>query len=107
MFALRVVEQLDLVERAASCFFTGLVFFSPDTLALEQVEEALHDFIVPAVATAAHAEDQVVAFQRLLPLVAGQLGTLVRRPAKVGRQTVRGGMHMDSDLGFAPPDGQE
>ena len=49
---------------------------------------------IPAVAAAAHAGDQIVLFEELLPLIAGELGTLVR-------------MHVDLGLWFAPPDRHE
>ena len=49
---------------------------------------------LPAVPTAAHAGDQIVLLEKLLPLIASELGALV-------------GMHMDLGLWFAVPDGHE
>ena len=94
MFALRVVEKLDVVEHVAPGFFAGFVFLSPDAFAFEQVEEAFGDCIVPAVPTSAHAGGQIVLLEELLPLIAGELGPLV-------------GMHVDLGLWFARPDGHE
>jgi glutamine synthetase len=62
---------------------------------------------IPAVPAAAHAGDQIVLLKELLPLIAGELGTLVRCPAAVCLQTARGGMHVDLGLWFAPPDSHE
>jgi hypothetical protein len=50
MFALGVVEKLDVIEHDAAGFFAGFVFLATDALAFEQVEEALDDSIIPAVA---------------------------------------------------------
>jgi hypothetical protein len=66
VFALRVVEELDVVEHVAAGFFACFVFLAPDALAFEQVEEALHDCIVPAIPATARAGDQIVLFEELL-----------------------------------------
>ena len=94
MFALRVVEELDVVEHVAPGFFAGFVFLAPDALAFEQVEEAFGDCIIPTVPPAAYAWGQVVLFEELFPLVAGELRALI-------------GMNKDLGFGLAPPDGHE
>ena len=63
MFALRVIEHLDVAEHILPCFISGPVGFAPDTFALEQVEEALSDSVVMAVSPAAHAVFEIVLLQ--------------------------------------------
>jgi hypothetical protein len=41
VFALWVVEKLDVIEHVAAGFFAGFILSAPDAFALEQVEEAL------------------------------------------------------------------
>ena len=94
MLALRVVEEFDVIEHVFAGFFAGFVFSAPDSFAFEQVEEAFRDRIIPAVPPAAHALRQIVLFEELLPLVAGELRTLIR-------------MHVDLYLWFAPPDSHQ
>lgn len=94
MFAFWVVEELDVIEDVAPGVFAGFVFLAPYLLAFEQVEAALDDRVVPAVPTPAHAWGQIVLLKELLPLIAGELGTLV-------------GMHVDLGLWFAPPNGHQ
>lgn len=60
MFSLRVVEELDVVAHVLAGFFAGFILSAPDAFALEQGKEALDDRIIPAVAAAAHAGDQIV-----------------------------------------------
>jgi len=52
---LRVIEHLNVIEHILACLLAGRVGSPPDTLALEQLEEALGHGIVSAVAAAAHA----------------------------------------------------
>ena len=73
MFALRVVEELDVVEHVLAGFFAGFIFSAADAFAFEQVEEAFRHRIVPTVPATAHALRQIVLFEELLPLVAGEL----------------------------------
>ena len=89
MFALRVVEELDVIEHVLAGFLAGFVFPAADAFAFEQVEEAFHHSVVPAVSAAAHTGDQIVLFEELLPLITSELRTLVR-------------MNMDLGLWFAP-----
>ena len=93
MFALRVVEEFDVIEHVLAGFFAGFVFPAADSFAFEQVKEALDNCVIPAVATAAHVGDQIVLLSELLPFIAGELGTLI-------------GMYMDLCLWLATPDGQ-
>tara|TARA_R100000963_G_C4553072_1_gene45173 strand:- start:124 stop:348 length:225 start_codon:yes stop_codon:yes gene_type:complete len=51
VLALRVVEHFDVVEHVPPGFLARPVSPTPDPLALEQVEEALCDGIVMAVAS--------------------------------------------------------
>jgi hypothetical protein len=52
---------------------TGCIDPPADAFALEQLEEALGHSVVVAVATSAHAADQVVVAQEGLPHVAGEV----------------------------------
>ena len=53
VLALRVVEHLDVVEHVLPGFLARSVGAAPDPLELEQVEEALDDGAIVAVASAA------------------------------------------------------
>ena len=77
MTALRVVEHLDVVEYIGSCIASGRIDSTTDALALEQLEEALGHSVIMAVASPAHAADQIVVTQEGLPLVAGKLTALI------------------------------
>ena len=72
-----VVEHLDVVEDIGLRIGSRGVGLAAHALALEQLEEALGHRVVVAVATSAHAADQVVLAQEGLPLVAGELSALI------------------------------
>jgi Protein of unknown function (DUF2699). len=72
-----VVEHLDVVEDVGLGLVPGGVDPAPDALALEELEEAFGDRVVMAVAAAAHAADQAVGCQEILPIVAGVLRSLI------------------------------
>lgn len=55
MLALRIVDHLHIVEDFLSRIISALVGLAPDTLTLDEVEEALCSHIVMTVAPAAHA----------------------------------------------------
>ncbi len=61
MFALRVVEELDVVEHVVAGFFAGSILSAADAFAFEQVEEALRHRIIPKVTATAHALRQIEA----------------------------------------------
>ena len=84
MFALRVAEKLDVIEHVLAGFFAGFVFPAADAFPIEQVGEACHHSVVPAVSVAAHAGVQIVLFEVLLPLIASELTTLVRMNMGLG-----------------------
>lgn len=77
MLALRVVEHLDVIEHVAPCFPPVQVGPAADALALEQLKETLRHRIVVAVATPAHAGDEIVRLQKCLPVVTAELAALV------------------------------
>ena len=77
MTALWVVEHLDVVEDIASGLIPGGIDLASNALTLEQLEEALCHSVVVAVAATTHAGDQIVIAQEALPVVAGELTTLV------------------------------
>lgn len=70
----------------------GWADLAPDPLALAQLEDALGHSVVMAVAPADHADHQVVVFEKVLPLVAGELTSLI-------------GMQNHRRLRLMPPDG--
>ena len=72
-------------------FVAGRVGPTPDALPLQQLEEALSDGVVVAVAAPAHAGLEAVLAEKRLPFTAGELGALVR-------------MYHDLSIGFASPD---
>lgn len=78
MAPLWVVEHLDVVEDIGLGIGSRGVGLAAHALALEQLEEALDHRVVVAVAAPAHAADQLVGLQELLPFFAGELTALVR-----------------------------
>ena len=54
MLALWIVKHLDVVKHVPPRFLAGPVGAAPDPLALEEVEEALGDGVVVAIAASAH-----------------------------------------------------
>ncbi len=64
MFALWVIEHLNVIEHVLPRVNFCLVGFTSDTFALEQVEEALGDSVVVTVSTAAHAVFKIVLLQK-------------------------------------------
>lgn len=60
MKASGAVEHLDVEEDIAAGQIPSWIDLAPESLALEQLEEALGHSVVMAVATAAHAGHQVV-----------------------------------------------
>ncbi len=54
------------------------VDLAADALALEQLEDALRNGVVLAVASPAHAAEQLVVAQKRLPFVVGEVTGLVR-----------------------------
>jgi hypothetical protein len=77
MSSLRVVEHFDVVEDIGPCLLVGVVDPTLDPLPLQQLEEALDDGVVVTVAPPAHAADDPVHREKLLPLLAGKLTALV------------------------------
>ena len=63
MFALRVIEHLDVVEYIFPRVLSGFVSFASYTFTLQEVEEALGHCIVVAVSPAAHAVFKIVLSQ--------------------------------------------
>ena len=74
----RVVEALDVVEHIGPGVSQGQVSTAMHALALEQAEEALHRCIVAAVADRTHAAGEVMVFQELLVIRAGELRAAIR-----------------------------
>ena len=68
-----VVEHLDVIEHISFGIIACPVDLATYSLALEQLEETLGYGVVVAVTPAAHARDQVVLAQEVLPVVAGEL----------------------------------
>ena len=63
MFALRVIEHLNVVADILPRVISGFVGFAPDTFALEEVEEAFGNGVVVTVSSAAHAVFKIVLLQ--------------------------------------------
>jgi hypothetical protein len=73
MFALRIVEHLDVIEDVLPCFVSDYVGSAPHTFALKEVEEALGDSVVMAVSPAAHALFEIVLLHECSPVDAIEL----------------------------------
>lgn len=76
MVALRVVEHLDIIGHVLPCFFARPVGSAPDPLAFEQVEKALGDCVIMAIATTAYGVFKVVGAQERSLIHAGELAAL-------------------------------
>ena len=63
MFALRVVEHLDVVKYILPRVASGFVCPASDTFAFQEVEEAFGHSVVMAVSSAAHAVFKIMLFQ--------------------------------------------
>lgn len=61
VFALLLVEALDVVEDVHARIVTGAVDLAAQALCLHRAEEVLHRGVVPAVTTAAHAAGGALA----------------------------------------------
>ena len=77
MFALRIVEHLDVVEHILSGVRSCLVVSASCPLSLEQVEEALGNGIVVTVPVPAYRVFQIVMLQERCPVHTGELRTLI------------------------------
>ena len=76
MFALRIVEHLDVVEHVSASILPSAVDLSPNPFPLQQLEKAFRYRVVMAVTTPTHATKQVIGFQEALPVTAAELATL-------------------------------
>lgn len=63
MFALWIVEHLDVVKQILPRVVSGFVNSAPDTFALQEVEVALSNRVVMAVPSAAHAVFEIMLLQ--------------------------------------------
>ena len=72
-----VVEHLDVVKDISTGILPGWVDLAANPLTFEQLEEALGHGVVVAVATPAHAADQVVVPQETLPVMPCELTALI------------------------------
>ena len=72
-----VVEHLDVVEDICPGILACCVDLPANSLTLEQLEEALGHSVVMAVAAAAHAGDQMVLAQEVLPVMPSELRALI------------------------------
>jgi hypothetical protein len=94
MFALWVIEHLDVVEYILPRVVSGFVNSAPDRFTLKEFEEALINRVVIAVSSAAHAVFEIALLQESGLVDAGKLLTLVgvdqnlvfRLPAPYGHE---------------------
>ena len=78
MLSFWVIEKLDIIKHILPRIFAGCVSLSSDALSFQELKKALGYGIVIAVSPAAHAGFQIIGLQKLLPLIACKLTTLVR-----------------------------
>ncbi len=76
MLSFGVIEKLDVVKDVCTILFAGCVGFSPNSLALEKLKEALGNSMIVAISPAAHAGFEIVSFKKRLPLMTGKLAPL-------------------------------
>lgn len=60
VFALRILEEFDVVEHVTAGFFAGFIFSASGSFAFEKVKEALDDCVISTVPATARATDQIV-----------------------------------------------
>jgi hypothetical protein len=90
VFALQILEDLDLVELVLPCGCSGQVFAATDAFALQELEEALRHGIVVAIPSSAHSGVEIVLAKKHLPLAAGERRSLVVAHPRIGSLTVVG-----------------
>ena len=81
-----VVEADDVVGQVARGLGMVGIVVGPDALHFEIQEEALHDRVIPTVALAAHAGDQLVLGEQGTVSVTGVLAAAVRMHEQSGRR---------------------
>lgn len=78
MTSLRVIEHLDIVEDIGPSVIATRVDLTTDAFTFKQLKEAFGHGVVVAVAATAHAGDQVVITQKVLPVIPSELAALIR-----------------------------
>ena len=73
-----IVKELDVVEDIRSCLVSSGIDFPTNPFAFEQLKETFCHGVIVAVSPTAHAGLQVVGAQKRLPVVTGELASLVR-----------------------------
>ena len=77
MAADRIVEHFDVIEDISPRHFPGFVGLSFDPFALEELEEAFRHCVILTITPPTHGADQVVRFQKLLPIDTCVLASLI------------------------------
>src|SRR5512134_946262 len=78
MAALPIIETHNIGKDVGLGFLAGLVILEMDMLAFEGAKETLHRSIVIAVASAAHADLDLLVDEKLLVRIAGILAATIR-----------------------------
>lgn len=77
MLSSRVIKHADVFGEVGAGLITSRVDPSLGTLALPELEEALRDWVVVAVAVSAHVAGNTMLFQEYLPSVSSEWGALL------------------------------
>jgi hypothetical protein len=75
--ALSIVKHLDVIEDFFACLISCFIGSATNSFPLEQLKEAFSHRIAVAVFSAAHAANQPVGGQKVLPFFASKLAALV------------------------------
>ena len=78
MLTFWVIEKLDVIEDVCTSLLTGCIGFTPYAFSFEELEETLGHGVIITITPSAHAGFQIVCLEETLPLITGELASLIR-----------------------------
>ena len=77
MTSFGIVEHFDVSENVLSCFIAVFIYLSFDLFSLQKLKETLCNCIVVTVSSSAHTGFQTMKFQKVIPIMTGELAALI------------------------------